>query len=85
MPKSYKNVITEYNDIKQVLNQSTARKVLTILALSLQKSTDNDLLTGPSHRMADPAKGPAGGQRFDPFVFQKCALSEKWWTTPRQV
>jgi hypothetical protein len=81
----YQNVIPEFNDPKQGLNQSTARELLTILAPSLQKSTNNDLLTGPSHRMADPAKGPAGGQRFDPFVFQKCALSEKWWTTPRQV
>jgi hypothetical protein len=80
----YQNVIPEFNDPKQGLNQSTARELLTILAPSLQKSTMNDLLTGPSHPVTDPGKGPAGGGQFDPFGFQKCALSEKWWAIPLQ-
>jgi hypothetical protein len=66
------------------LNQSTARKVLTILALILLRSTNNDLLTGPGHPVTDPGKGPAGGGQSDPFGFQKCALSEKWWAIPLQ-
>jgi hypothetical protein len=67
LPKSYKNEITEYNDPLQRTDQSTAREVLTILAPTLQRSTNSDLLTGPGHRTTDPGRPPAGGGQSEPF------------------
>jgi hypothetical protein len=39
------------------------------MALILQKSTNNDLLTDPATADEIHGKGPAGGQRVDPFIF----------------
>jgi hypothetical protein len=69
LSRNHKNVITEYNDLKQGLNQSTVNKPFTVLALTLQRSTKDDLKRAPGHRTADPGRSPAGGQRVDPFIF----------------
>jgi hypothetical protein len=65
----YQNVITEYNDLMQGLNQSTANKPFNALAFILQRSTKNDLKRAPGHRTADPGRSrQVGGGWTLPFL-----------------